>query len=170
MVRRGIVAGFRGNGIIRSGRVHDHSLECEHLYGNGVSIIPNSLPVMGVAARAIWISQRLRRGNTVKSEKLRGRETVLGFYAGKSRACECGPLEKVQPLELDQGWRAVCDESCKHGSGRGHAIPARVNGPYSTCSSSLSISKPMRSSRCIRRYGTSERCLHHGDRRHGETP
>jgi hypothetical protein len=26
MVRRGIVAGFRGNGIIRSGRVHDHAL------------------------------------------------------------------------------------------------------------------------------------------------
>jgi RNA-directed DNA polymerase len=32
---------------------------------------------MGLAARALWISQSIRRGNTFKSQKLRGRETVL---------------------------------------------------------------------------------------------
>src|SRR4030095_1060632 len=35
------------------------------------------LPVMGVAARTFWISQRISRGNTVESRTLRGRETVL---------------------------------------------------------------------------------------------
>src|SRR5207249_2091472 len=30
------------------------------------------LPVMGLAARTIWISQGIRRGNTVESQTLRG--------------------------------------------------------------------------------------------------
>src|SRR6266851_6701694 len=41
------------------------------------------LPGMGRAARVIWISQGIRRGDTVESPPLRGRETVLGFHAGK---------------------------------------------------------------------------------------
>jgi len=32
---------------------------------------------MGLAARAIWINQGIRRGNVIESQKLRGRETVL---------------------------------------------------------------------------------------------
>src|SRR6266699_3253658 len=32
---------------------------------------------MGLAARATWINQGIRRGNTVESQQLRGRETVL---------------------------------------------------------------------------------------------
>ena len=35
------------------------------------------LPVMGLAARAIWINQGIRHGNVVESQQLRGRETVL---------------------------------------------------------------------------------------------
>jgi hypothetical protein len=35
------------------------------------------LPVMGLAARGLWISQGIRRGNTTESQKLRGRKTVL---------------------------------------------------------------------------------------------
>jgi hypothetical protein len=38
---------------------------------------------MGLATRAIWISQSIRRGNTVEPQTLRGREAVLGFHAGK---------------------------------------------------------------------------------------
>src|SRR5712691_5241854 len=38
---------------------------------------------MGGAARAIWISHGIRRGNTCESRTLRGRETVLGFHAEK---------------------------------------------------------------------------------------
>ena len=41
-------------------------------------------------------------------------------------------VEKVQPLEHYQGWRAVCAERCKHGSGRGTRHTLWVNGPYST--------------------------------------
>src|SRR6266705_3056804 len=33
-----------------------------------------------------------------------------------------------------QGWRAVCNESCKHGSGRGTRHALWANGPYSTLS------------------------------------
>jgi hypothetical protein len=33
MVRRGIVAGFRGNGIIRSGRVHDQTVSAVSVFG-----------------------------------------------------------------------------------------------------------------------------------------
>ena len=36
---------------------------------------------MGSAARILWISQRISRGNTDESQMLRGRETVLGFHA-----------------------------------------------------------------------------------------
>jgi hypothetical protein len=37
------------------------------------------LPVMGLAARTLWISQSIRRGNTFESQTLRGRETVPGI-------------------------------------------------------------------------------------------
>jgi hypothetical protein len=44
------------------------------------------LPVMGLAARILWISQGIRRGNTVESQPLRGRETVLVSQAERCHA------------------------------------------------------------------------------------
>ena len=37
------------------------------------------LSVMGLAARTLWISQRISSGNTGENWKLRGRETVSGI-------------------------------------------------------------------------------------------
>ncbi len=39
---------------------------------------------------------------------------------------------KAQPLEQGQGWRAVCAQRCKYGSGRGTRHALWANGPYST--------------------------------------
>src|SRR6266581_7453683 len=50
-----------------------------------------------------------------------------------------------------QGWRAVCNESCKHGSGRGTRHALWANGPYST----LSVAHPpvRRADDHLERYG-----------------
>jgi hypothetical protein len=52
------------------------------------------LPVMGLAASASWISQRISCGNMVESETLRGRETVLGFDARKVGQANAARLKK----------------------------------------------------------------------------
>jgi hypothetical protein len=53
------------------------------------------LPVMGLAASIHWISQRISRGNTDESESLRGRETVLGFHAGKGGHANAARLKST---------------------------------------------------------------------------
>jgi len=78
-----------------------------------------------------WISQGIRRGNTVESQTLRGRETVLVSQTKR---------EVMRMLTENQ-----VGIGCKHKDGEpytlkgvstvrrgGHAIPERVNGPYST--------------------------------------
>ena len=86
---------------------------------------------MGLAARGIWISQRISHGNMVESEKLRGRETVLGFHA------ERYVMRMLTNYQV-RHWSRTTDgepyalKGARTVRGGGHAIPARVNGPYST--------------------------------------
>src|SRR6266851_6990945 len=40
--------------------------------------------------------------------------------------------QRSTPLEHNQGWRAVCAQRCKYGSGRGTRHALWANGPYST--------------------------------------
>ena len=55
-----------------------YTIKFNYLYGNG-SLLHNTqrLPVMGLAARIIWINQGIRRGKMLESQQLRERETVL---------------------------------------------------------------------------------------------
>jgi hypothetical protein len=78
----------------------------------------------------------------VESEKLRGRETVLGFHAERYvmrmltnyQVRHWSRTKDGEPYAL-KGARTV--------RGGGHAIPARVNGPYSTSSSSSVPARPL---------------------------
>src|SRR5712691_1215633 len=106
-------------------------------YGSSVSLpvwrrslySTQRLPVMGLAASARWISQGIRRGNMVESQTLRGRETVL---VSQTERCDANDDNIEVGSWATQGWRAVCAERCKHGSGRGTRHALWANGPYST--------------------------------------
>jgi hypothetical protein len=60
------------------------------------------LPVMGLAARAIWISQGISSGNTDENQTLRGRETILEAHKSTVRTRECCLLEQlpIRPINF----------------------------------------------------------------------
>ena len=60
------------------------------------------LPVMGLAARATWISHGISHGNMVESGTLRGRGTVPGFDGG-TEGMRMLPDDQVHPLEQEPG-------------------------------------------------------------------
>jgi hypothetical protein len=62
MVRRGIVAGFRGNGIIRRARVHDRLIEfafaLDPVLGHAQVIQARRQPIIGAIAWQDLLGQR----------------------------------------------------------------------------------------------------------------
>ena len=87
------------------------------------------LPVMGLAARVFWISQRISSGNTDESESLRGRETVLGFHAGKVGHANAARLKSTASRTCSKDGEPYTLKGVRTVRRGGHAIPSGSTVP-----------------------------------------
>ena len=105
------------------------AVQSAHLYGDGVSIVPNVCLEWVEPPEPSGSASGRRRGNTFESQTLRGRETVLEALKSTVRTGECclheqaissGQFRKsLQQTQEILGWRAVYTERRKDGSERG---------------------------------------------------
>ena len=142
------------------------AVQSAHLYGDGVSIVPNVCLEWVEQPEPSRSASGRRRGNTFESQTLRGRETVLEALKSTVRTCECclheqaissGQFRKsLQQTQEILGWRAVYTERRKYGSERA-VTRSRVricyggDSPHTTqCSTTGTL--PGRAGRAIGRY------------------
>jgi hypothetical protein len=84
---------------------------------------------MGLAASNSWISQRISRGNTDESESLRGRETVLGFHAGKVGHANAARLKSTASRTFFKDGEPYTLRGVSTVRRGGHAIPTGSTVP-----------------------------------------
>jgi hypothetical protein len=87
------------------------------------------LPVMGLAASIHWISQRISSGNTDESESRRGRETVLGFHAGKVGHANAARLKSTASRTCSKDGEPYTLQGVRTVRRGGHAIPTGSTVP-----------------------------------------
>src|SRR5262245_46532860 len=84
---------------------------------------------MGLAASIHWISPRISSGNTDESESLRGRETVLGFHAGKVGHANAARLKSTASRTFSKDGEPYTLQGVRTVRRGGHAIPTGSTVP-----------------------------------------